>query len=50
MTERRITSNGLGTHHAWMVDQTKILINFTIQQLNRGLMVCGKHHPQQHLL
>lgn len=23
MTDRRITSNGLGTHHAWMVDPDK---------------------------
>lgn len=50
MTERRITSNGLGTHHAWMVDPEKILINFTIQRLNRGIMAYGKHRPQQHLL
>lgn len=40
MTERRITSNGLGTHHAWMVDQDKNpykLYDTTIKPWNNGV-------------
>lgn len=40
MTERRITSNGLGTHHAWMVDPDKNpykLYDTTIKPWNNGV-------------
>ncbi|QBO66504.1 hypothetical protein G5211_00263 [Escherichia phage vB_EcoM_G5211] len=40
MTERRITSNGLGTHHAWMVDPDKNpykLYDTTVKPWNNGV-------------
>lgn len=40
MTERRITSNGLGIHHAWMVDPDKNpykLYDTTVKPWNDGV-------------
>lgn len=40
MTERRITSNGLGNHHAWMVDPDKNpykLYDTTIKPWDNGV-------------
>ncbi|EIF8777380.1 hypothetical protein H1Y97_004290 [Escherichia coli] len=40
MTERRITSNGLGTHHAWMVNPDKNpykLYDTTIKPWHNGV-------------